>query len=814
METRSGSIFFPRSRGSGPRSANSAPMVFPRQVLRAAAGLTGYTAQFLPDDHHLGQFRVQLSTNIVANTVSVIATFGLRDWSGDWDDDYMGTVNFVVLAELEAAGATPPRTDMQILDAEFNQVIQFFRSSTFLDPTNARPDNSVPLIERKPTGVRLYVDYDSSLGLPAVTSLSGQLEVESPVGTRLLSPTANITPRREFLIQRGQASDTLNFTIPEELCVGVVTLRARVFPANNASSHSALFERTVRFVNMPSVHTYLVGVNYTGQGLNLSAPSQAQMTSSLNLTERLYPTGEVAVTGYQTLPFDTNMSANISGGCGNGFNTLLDRLDDLRGSSSDIYYGELPAGVNTGSVGGCGRGGVASSVNSSQITAAHEVGHAFGLPHSPCSSMACPTQPANSDSNYPQYGNFGRGSIGEFGYDPLANQVFDPATTFDWMSYAGPPWMSPYNYARLMSVGGGPSDGGGGAGAGFAVASFASDSSSKEIQRGDFNPVPAEYLNLRLTIQRDHRVKRDHSFHLAAVFGSCCGHATEYSAELLDPEGLTLVCVPLYCSCNLCQPNCYPVIVRDRIPMPPEARLLRVWEGRDRMIYEEEIPDPPQLQWKGRSRMQEGIGLEWEPKAGYAGQDLRYVAQFEDYAGVWRGIAPRSQETKIVVPFAILKRRPRLHVRVLASSGIATGSITDWITPEKLDGDQPAAPPPDQPLVVVSPNGPLTPGRSVGPFLRASSEGGTSMRWYDETGAELSGSATLDVRALPDGQLTVRAVAVGGGQMHATYSLILEKEGDRIMFVRDFEPVQPGEPHVHPHPTPNDISKQEEKKPC
>jgi hypothetical protein len=802
MEIRSGSIFFPRSRGSGPRTANSTPLVFPRSVLRAAAGITGYTAQFLPDDHHLGQFRVQLNPSIIDNTVTVAATFGLRDWSGDWDDDYTGTVNFIVLAELEAATATPPRRDLQILDAEFNQVTQFFRSSTFLDPANIRPDNSVPLFERKPTGVRLYVDYDSSAGLPAITNLSGEIEVQSPAGTRVISPIASITPKREFLIQRGQVSDTLNFNIPEELCIGVVTLRARVFSASDPSSRSGLFERTVRFVNVPSVRTYLVGVNYTGQGLNLAAPSQAQVVATLNLTERLFPTGELLVTGYQVLPFNTDMNANISDGCGNGFRTLLDRLEDMRGNSSDIYYAELPAGVNTGNVGGCARGGVAASMNSAAGVAAHEVAHAFGIPHTPCSTDVCPIQPANDDSNYPQYGSFARGSIGEFGYDPLANTVFDPAITFDFMSYAGPQWMSPYNYARLMGAGGGVTDLGA-APVGFRAAVPAASQFRGRAPLGDVNPVAVEYLNLRLTIHRDRKVERDHSFHFPATRGSCCGHRTEYTAEILDGTGQTLSCVPLTCSCNMCRPSCYPVIVRDRIPMPPDARVLRVWEGRDNMIYEEEIPDPPALAWKGQSRTREGIALEWAPKRGYTGQDLRYIVQFEDSPDVWRGVAPRSTDAKIVVPWELFKRRGRLHVRVLASSGIATGSIDEWITLEGPNDNAPPTTPHDQPPVVVSPQGSLEPGKSVGPYLRAVSEVEALVRWYDETGAELSGSATLDLRGLPDGQHTVRAVAVGGTAMQTTHSLLVEKSGDSITFIRDFAPTAPDEPHVHPHPAPD-----------
>jgi hypothetical protein len=148
------------------------------------------------------------------------------------------------------------------------------------------------------------------------------------------------------------------------------------------------------------------------------------------------------------------------------------------------------------------------------------------------------------------------------------------------------------------------------------------------------------------------------------------------------------------------------------------------------------------------------------------------------------------------------KRRQRLHVRVLASSGIATGIIDDWIDREKPDhGGQPTSPP-EQPPVVVAPTGSLEPGKTVGTYLRAVSEGGASLRWYDETGAELSGSATLDVRGLPDGQHTIRAVAVGGGALQASNSLLIEKDGDRVTFIRDFYPEKAEGPHVHPHPAP------------
>lgn len=62
MEVRTGSLSFPRARGSGPRS-----------------------------ESRFFNFN---------SPVPVTATLGVRDWSDNWDDDYEGTVYFAVLAEL------------------------------------------------------------------------------------------------------------------------------------------------------------------------------------------------------------------------------------------------------------------------------------------------------------------------------------------------------------------------------------------------------------------------------------------------------------------------------------------------------------------------------------------------------------------------------------------------------------------------------------------------------------------------------------------------------------------------------------------
>ncbi|MBA3342563.1 MAG: hypothetical protein H0T48_12125 [Gemmatimonadaceae bacterium] len=86
MEIRTGSVFISPSKGFGPQERLAAPIVFSREVLSAAVGITGYSAGYRGDDHHLGRLAVTARHEILLNTVSVTVSLGLRDWSGDWDD--------------------------------------------------------------------------------------------------------------------------------------------------------------------------------------------------------------------------------------------------------------------------------------------------------------------------------------------------------------------------------------------------------------------------------------------------------------------------------------------------------------------------------------------------------------------------------------------------------------------------------------------------------------------------------------------------------------------------------------------------------
>jgi hypothetical protein len=796
MELRTASADFSSPvRGSGPRTA-SQTIVFPRDVSVATVGLTGYTIEFSPpDDHHIGRMQLQLDATVNANTVTVIATLGLRDWSGNWDDNYDGNVEFVVLADLVSVKAPPPRLDLQIVDMEQNQAVQFFRAATYLDAPHALPNNSIYLVARKNTGIRVYVDYQADPALPPINSLTGQLIVRTSATTLTLNPInpgspGAITPHPDAVTNLGSANDTLNFMIPAAWCNGTVSVTCQVWDSNSPNQVSAPFTRTLLFINVAPVNLYVVGVTYTAVNPNVPAPTQAQFTSAqLPGLVETYPVGDVNQIGYATINFGEVVTGNLNNGCTNGFNDLLNKMRDMRGGSNDIYVAVLGPGILStpgNQDGGCGNTGVgAIFIDYGGLgDLAHEVGHAFNRQHAPC-NHGCNPAPANVDSNYPQYGTFPSDSIGVFGFDPTTNTVFNPASTFDFMSYSFPQWVSPYTYAGLngaLPPSGGPSPGAGG--------------------RHQVKGVQSEMLMLGLMVGRDRKVTRTPSFHhLAPGQGPIsCSH---FVAELLDQGGDVLVCQPLACDCDAgC--DCWPKRVRGSVPWQSSARRLKIWES-DRLVYEEDIPDAPALKITETKSKADGVLIEWSPvprSKKDTQEPLWYIVHwYDEEDGVWRGAAPRQQETSVIVPKTLFVRA-KLKVRVLATSGIATGYTEETITLDDyvpggvtilLMGHDPLSASPQRiarPVlhaVALSPNGRQAPSDSI--------------VWYDGSGAELGRGAHLDVRSLPRGRRVVRAVArQTSGHRKSKDWLIVHHAAEVIVHHESPDRRLGAQPeHKHPH---------------
>ena len=788
MEIRETTLSFPVARGSGPMTANRT-IVFPRQVERAAAAVRGYQVGFAGEDHHVGLLEVAVDTAIDQNTVTVNGRLGCRDWSGTWDDDYGGSIQVSVLAELVSAAEPPPRGDLVVTDVEINQASQFFRSAEHLDATTVRPDNSIPLIAGKATGVRAYVDYDSTSGLPAITTLSGELIVTSGGAQTTLQPIATITPQGATEINRGSVGHTLNFLIPGPWCDGDIDIRLRVFDASIPGQKSGALHRTLRFVRVNPLRVYAVGINYIGAGLNLAAPVEADFATTFDYTRRVWPTGDLLFSGYTTLEFSESLAGTASEGCGSGFNSLQDRLKDIKGDTDDLVYGLLPAGTPLTGVGGCGGGGAGSGMVGGGVTAAHEAGHAVGRDHAPCDDSGRCDSPRNTDGNYPRYGNYVSDSIGEFGFDVEKNTIFNPSSSSDFMGYSGNDWISPYTYVALMATGDpSPSTG---SEPRWVAAYMGTASENLEGERRPGEGLGMErpewikrrepVLFLRVAVDGE-KVEVFPSFTYAA-YRRPRGTATSYEAHVLNKDGKVIACTYLHRSCGSCDEGCGPADLIGEVPIDGDPSRLQIRKNGKELLGVD-FEDSVKLKCDWTRDDNDDLRLTWRGQG--SGAEIWYLVQWRDRDGVWRGVAPRTTDTQITVPKRFLwADRTRIRFRVLATELLTTSSCE--VTFEGCHEEPPVE-------VDVFDAGEVVGVLATDPLGRQIP--GHHLAWFDDHGGEVGRGDRLPRRLIPEGVL--RVVPVGGGVTKAEGVAAVDR--DRVSPV---PPVRPKpEPHPHPHEHP------------
>jgi hypothetical protein len=765
MELRTTSLNFPALRGTGPVS-QIANVHFPREVQKAIAGISGYSAGFQArDDHPLGVLQVQLDTRIDGDLVEVTGTLGVRDWSGTWDDNYEGNIHVVVIAELASATDPRPRGDLEIVGMEITQATQHFRSDRHLDSANVRPDNSIPLFSRKDTAVRVYVDYDRNSGLPQISNLSGELTIDTGFNSVTFTPQNSIFPMRENLIDRGQIDHTLNFVIPEGFCQTQLVLRCKVFDLFNPASASRIFEKTIFFDNRTPLNLYAVGIHYTGQDLDLPAPTLNEIvgTTAFSKMEVVYPVPEVLIAGYTEIEFSKDMKADIANGCGDGYNSLLDMLKDMQAGSDDVYYGFLPNGFDGGSVGGCGGGGrVAASPFTAFGGLAQETGHAFGRRHAPCDSTARCSNPANQDDQYPKYADFDSDSIGEFGYNPRTNSLFSPADSHDFMSYSPNRFVSPYTYMALA--------GSFYSSEGFTAfmaseLSYSSESphESHQVTEGPWIRAATMKLFLWMEIDRKRNVKRLPSFHYYSKNENDHAHShhedSGFSVELTDDEGRTLSCQVLQEDCENCFENCFPKTFRQFIPFDERSKKLIVYED-EQVIYEEDlVPAQDHTIEHEYDKKQKGFQMKWAAR-GKNEINHWYLIHWQDTDGQWRGLAPRTSGTSAFIPLSLFGRRKKLNLRLLCSAGICT-KILDYVIELQKQVET---------EITVLPVGNVhsKDWLTVSAFDNNKSISNPEIVWYNDNHMEIGKGRSLHVKELRKYNGIVHAVVFFNGKRYQT----------------------------------------------
>ena len=817
MEIRTTSLLFPKAEDEGPLSAQ-AEIVFPRDVERVTAGITGYTAVFEDeDDHHFGRLEVEVNARVDADDatkVIVSGAFGLRDWSNEFDDPYSGLIDIAVLADLVPVTTPDPgdaRGDLVIVGAEVTQAIQHFRSGDHLDSPNVFPDNSIRLIAGKPTVVRLYVDYDVNSGLAPIPLLSGTLTLFNPAGSTVLSPIESIAPRRDVSIDRGSRRHTLNFLIPDAQSLGEVNLFATVFDAGDTAQMSVPFERTIQFVQQPPLRVIAVGIEYTGDDVkddadpaDLLAPDEADFVDTLEFTDRIFPIPSVTITDYRTMEYDKDVESDINEGC-DKLGDLKDAVGDFVGDSDDIVYGLYGSGLNTGSVGGCGGGGVGVGFVGAGGTAAHEIAHALGRKHAPCDNVTRCATPRNTDDSYPSYSGYDSDSIGEYGFDPTSmfGTVRNPSTFHDVMGYSPNRWISPYNYKALMSAVPGSSVSG-------SAAKLARAATRRSVD-SEWLPVKQPKLFLRLNIGRD-GVDLHPSFCFDALPRPAGGRPTAYTIELVDQYGKTLRRDCLQAedpSCGSGETEALPIRVRQAIAFDKHATALVLYRG-DEKVESWDIPAPPDVEVECRpDEDPKYLNLTWKvtgPGSKTKHKNYWSLVQWRDRAGTWRGVAARMTGNQLRVPRWIAAMGSDIQYRVLVTTGISTG-IGYW----EGDCDDVVEYRPDAPTVVISGfarprTGSQELPRVVTATVVGAGEYGGRIRWFGAAGGELARGGRLDLGQLSVGSNVVSATLVGSEYNTPVTQWLIERTKDDRFVIHTGDigadrpsDDEPHEDHDHDH---------------
>jgi hypothetical protein len=543
-----------------------------------------------------------------------------------------------------------PTSNLAIVGIERTQATQFFRFNG--QGSGAAADNSVALVAQRATVLRIYVNKTSFGQFPAPGNISGTVSYAGRSSGPLNGPIASMPASA---IDRGNPNHTLNFMIPAAACVGTVGFTVTVFDAshpNEVGYTSKSMSVTLSFGAVPQVRVHGVLIHYTGRGMDIAAPSGLDLVDTLAWVARVYPISGFTYTACEVIDFGGDLTVGGGGGCGAGWNDLFGQLWNMRVASgtNDVFVGLLPTGTPTGGVIGCGGGGVAIAYVGDGPTLSQEVGHAFGRAHAPCGN------PGGPDPNYPVYDAYPSGSIGEFGFDTLASQVWNPASTFDFMSYCGPVWTSPYTYDGLRNG---------------IIASMA----ATHPHRPHVRDVVREHVALNFRLHRDGRVELLPSFHLEIPAPPAeAGMPTPVGCDLLDAEGGILESH----SCSLVDPHQDehgPYLdFHEVLPWDSATRSIAV-RRHGEVLRTVDVPaEPPKVtvrQPKRVERREELMRVEWT--GSHPQQPVTYLLRYSHDGGAsWRAVAADLTGTRHVVNLDLLPGGDACKFQVVASAGVQT----------------------------------------------------------------------------------------------------------------------------------------------
>ena len=308
------------------------------------------------------------------------------------------------------------------------------------------------LVSGRPALLRAYVEPAASF-LPRL--VLARLTLTAPVldAPHVLDQTRLI----QAASSDAQLTSTFNFEIPAELMTEDVSYSVELLDADPCSTPIG-DETAARFPEIGEValgvlpgatlHVQVVPVEYQAGDVTLAPDTSPEQLERLrHRVRQLFPIVDVEV----------ELRAEPLTATGTTMLGVLDQVVALQEQEQPpanvAYYGlvrltetreqycnpscVLGASLN-GQLPSVGVGvGIGYTGDEAASTIAHELGHVYGRPHTPCG--------VPGDVAYPYSG----GRIGSWGYDVETQALFDPGTHTDFMGYCTPIWVSDHTFEQL-----------------------------------------------------------------------------------------------------------------------------------------------------------------------------------------------------------------------------------------------------------------------------------------------------------------------------------------------------------------------------
>ncbi len=345
-------------------------------------------------------------------------------------------------------------------------VFQALKATIVKGTTKATP--VVPIVAQRDALIRVYVKPSTSYQSRPLKAVLRLIDQDGEP-LKAFSDTKTIAAASSD----GAMSSTFNFTVPGstlplgvKFAVAITDDKAEPMGEGEESAARYPTDGTEAAVGVkssgPSVRIVIVPIKYGADGSGrLPDTSAAQLKINRDVLWGMYPTPEVDITVRQALVYNSAVR-----GTGQGWSDLLQTILDLReqdNADEDVYYWGSFAGASSQQAfcgGGCVLGlstvvsdarnsyfrasiGVGFRGQDSAETMAHEIGHAHGRNHAPCSDFG---QIDGVDPAFPNKG----AQLGVWGYDMISQTLINPTDKRDFMGYCSPSWVSDYTFKGLF----------------------------------------------------------------------------------------------------------------------------------------------------------------------------------------------------------------------------------------------------------------------------------------------------------------------------------------------------------------------------